>query len=153
MENALLIVVHPGSLCGSADMYLRGWAEGTRGSIAAEIARWQGAVAIVTGDLDDELDLPKYSTLKEALAKATFRTYGAPFNDTLRSAAARIAKHFGLTKGAQVVVTGAWNDHDGTGCVTCVADALKRRGFGIDISDNAPASDADPDDGDGDDDE
>ncbi|MDD2765741.1 MAG: hypothetical protein PHE83_17400 [Opitutaceae bacterium] len=141
-SRPLLIVVHPGSLCGSADMHLRGWAESTRDMIAHEISKWIGDVAVIVGFLDEELDRPQYAGLEEALRRATYRTFGEPLSESLRHAAGRIAEHFGLGKGDQVTVTGAWNDRDGTGCVTSVARALRRKAFDVRISPNAPASDA-----------
>jgi hypothetical protein len=144
MSTPLLIVVHPGSLVGSLNMHW-GWRSGNciRDAITQEIKNWEGDVAVVEGDLDDELTGWKAAGLNAALARASFRVYGSPDEDGLSEAALQIAGHFKLEKGNRVFVTGAWNDNDGSGCVTCVDEAFRRAGFDSHISDNAPASDGD----------
>ena len=117
-------------------------ADEIRFAIAEEVESWEGAVAVVGGDFMDELECSGYRDLGRALdSRATYETRGEPSDLGLKRAAFRIAKHFGLPAGAKVVVTGAWNDKDGTGCVTAVANALKSRGFDATISENAACSD------------
>lgn len=142
--EAVLVVVHPGSLCGSADMHLGSWAPATRELIAAEITSWPGRVAVITGDLDDELKCAKYTGLRVSLTRADYCTHGSPYSDTLARAARRIAKRFRLKCGDEVTVTGAWNDEDGTGCVTAVGQTFEKLGVLVAISGNAPASDSEP---------
>jgi hypothetical protein len=109
-------------------MHLRWDANSVREAITQEIDGWKGDVAVVTGDLEDELGLARYRDLNRALARASFRTRGAPDNYCLPRAARRI-------------VTGAWADNDGSGCVTCVEQALCAAGYDSHVSETAPASD------------
>lgn len=140
--SSLLIVVHPGSLCGSLDMHLGNEADETRYAIAEEIENWPGPVAVVSGCFMDELERSGYRDLGRALdSHATYVTRGEPSDLGLKRAAFRIAKRFGLQAGAKVRITGAWNDKDGSGCVTAVANALKSRGIEAVISEHAPSSD------------
>lgn len=123
-------------------MYLGSIARETMEAIAAEIMTWDGDVAVVEGDFMDEIDGRGYENLREALAGAAYATHGAPNEGGLHAAAGRIAKRFNLSAGNAVRITGAWHDLDGSGCVTCVADALEKIGCVATISELAPASDA-----------
>lgn len=138
----LLVVVHPGSLCGSVNMHLGIAAESTRHAVTSEICEWAGAVAVIGGDFDDELEHPRYASLRAALSRASFKVYGAATDLGLKKAARRILRRFRIDERCRVTVTGAWHDHDGNGCVTCVAKTMMgRAGGAVAISKNAPASD------------
>lgn len=142
MRNKLLIVVHLGSLCGSANFNLGEVdAEKHRTAITQEIATWPGAIAVISGEHDIELDLPPFSPLAAALSQKSFSTYGASLEGALRRAAIRVVDHYDYPLTDPILVTGAWNDHDGTGCVNTVVNALKIRGFTVSTSINSPASD------------
>lgn len=142
MENpGLLIVVHPGSLCGSLDMHLGEAADDVRAAIAKEIDEWGGSTAVVGGDLSDELEDFDYRDLGYSVRSCDYETRGEATALGLKRAARRIAKQFELKPGAAVRVTGAWKDKDGSGCVSAVANALSEIGMVVTISENAPASD------------
>lgn len=141
-KSPLLVIVHPGSLCGSLDMHLGDAADGVRGAIADEIDQWEGASAVITGNFMDELERRECRGLAYSLRRCSYETRGEPSGLGLKRAARRVARQFGLGKGDKVRVTGAWNDNDGSGCVTAVAAALTELGLDVEISENAPASDA-----------
>lgn len=140
----LLIIVHPGSACGSADMNL--------GAEAAEVQRldmqmlienWEGGVAVIDGELSDELEGFRRSwqdlggAITDALDRAqqsgliSERVFGDDDGDYRQMDAARdlVQKH-GLTPDkVAITLTGAWIDDDGDGCVHSVREALEALGF------------------------
>lgn len=139
-DQPLLIVVHPGSLCGSLDMHCPDSAEATRASIAAEITKWPGPVIVVDGDLTDELAFGRYRKLGRAVDSVLYRTFGAATDLGLERAAQRCVKKFQMKPGTPITVTGAWADRN-SGCVTTVVDALLALGLTAQASPHAPASD------------
>jgi hypothetical protein len=76
----ILVIVHPGSACGSADFNYgsRSAADAERNGLIHEWNNWQGGAIVIDGELSDEL--PDYPELNAALtgvvdrAKAAGRT-------------------------------------------------------------------------------
>lgn len=149
-KRAVLVLVHPGSACGSADFNL-GYdiAAIARGELVNALDAWRGPVVVIDGALSDEL--PRYCEFHRAIAEALDRagaegrrvmacdadgeTYlGAPRAiEALRLDPARDA----------IVVTGCWFDPDGPdGCVNAVAEGFAAAGFEIRI--DAESAVADP---------
>lgn len=142
MISPLLIVVHPGSLCGSLDFHHGEAADDIREAIINEIENWPGNVAVVDGDLSDELATDDYRDLRIAVEGcAVYRTRGQSTALGLKRAAKRMSKSLAMTPGNPVTVTGAWHDKDGTGCVSTIANSLTDLGMKVLISQNAPAAD------------
>lgn len=155
-----LIVVHPGSCCGSADFNLgRYEASGEREYLSAFLDRWSGPVIVIDGSLSDEL--PDYSQLNDALlgalarAKAaghqSMRVYGCDGEVRRHQAAAtrRLLTRRIITGESPVRLTGAWVGGDGpddTGCVNSVARVLQDAGVRWTIDDSA-IREIDEDDG------
>lgn len=136
--RTLLIVVHPGSCCGSADFNCGDdAAEAARAILADDLDEWTGAVAVIDGDLSSELRLRKYrgfnAALEGGLERAAsaglpaIRIHGdheAEYNQA--AAAASLSDSLGLSRGGwSIEVTGAWYDPaGGDGCVNSVVEAL-----------------------------
>ena len=149
--SPVLVVVHPGSACGSADMTLgREDAARCRDVLEEAIASWRGGVAVIDGFLSDELDLPAYSALgdavRDALARArsqghvSLRIYGSDDEDRDQMwAAAELARRDILRPEVhQVEVTGCWHDPQGrSGCVTSVWQVLEQLGFSARVAASA----------------
>lgn len=131
MSNKVLVLVHPGSACGSANYNL--------GREAADLARiemtdmlnaWDGDIIVLDGDLSDEL--PRFPVFADAIRSAVRRARRAGCvairevaNDPEQvDAIKRIASMHDLTR-SSVVVSGAWYDPtDESGCVNSVIHAL-----------------------------
>ncbi len=156
----LMIVVHPGSGCGSADFNLgRQDAQIARNTLASFISSWEGRTLIVDGELSDEL--PRYPVLGAAVLAAFDAGKEAGFGARIRAddntgdhwsriVAKKIAS-LGFDKETPIVVTGVWYFRDNSaGCVNAVYSAVRALGFvNVTISDSAIS---DPD-GDGDEDQ
>src|SRR5690606_34274136 len=144
-RDHILIVVHPGSACGSADMNL-GYdeADEARAGLMQELWDWQGPMAVIDGDLSDELTgmRPAHCDLGQALsdALASAKADGhlaqrirgddnEAFNQ--EDAIASLVEEHGWDPRCQrFTVTGAWfHPQDGSGCVGSVRDVLANRGF------------------------
>lgn len=163
--NNVLVVVHPGSACGSADFNLGKYeARAAREGLAIEINGWKGGIIVIDGGLSE--DLPYYSQLdsaiKGALARAeqkglpAVRVMGDDDSDYNQVVAIRdVVRNLGLTPSStQFDITGAWYDPSGrSGCVNSVAEELHRLGFTFLIGDGALELDFFADEDEDDDDE
>lgn len=126
----ILIVVHPGSACGSADFNLELDAGPSREALAAEIHRWPHDLMIVDGELSSELD--HYAILGLAIQNATerdgrrvVRQHACDFSTPDWPDVVRQRYHAEWPNGPhRVTITGAWYGDDGHGCVNAVATAL-----------------------------
>ncbi len=121
----MLIVIHPGSACGSADFNL-GYVEAarTREALAQTIHNWDGPMVIIDGELSGELEKDAVIGLAIENAICSNRATRIPWKDTSAWAehAAQTIKE--LTNGP-VSLTGAWYEDEGhMGCVNAVEDAL-----------------------------
>lgn len=147
----LLIIVHPGSACGSADMNLgNDAAAALRVEMQILIENWSGAVAVIDGELSDELNnnwKRGWTDLGEAIEGALARASEAgllsarimgddnsEYNQQM--AVADLVRDQGLTPDAtQITLTGAWIDDEGDGCVHSVRETLEELGFSPRIED------------------
>lgn len=124
----MLVVVHPGSACGSADFNL-GMIEGARARerLARTISSWAGDIIVVDGELSDELNV--YAHLGLAIANAetagkVTRVSADAGEPTWADHASSIIKS--RLKDGKVHLTGAWHHGDGSdGCIDHLARILK----------------------------
>lgn len=153
MTVSVLVVVHPGSACGSADFNLgEALARGRRDRLIREISAWTSGVIIIDGELSDELERPPYARLGTTLKNALTRAASAGFvgtrvmgdDPTQMRVIRRTVESLGIDKpDAAFVVTGAWYDADGSGCVGSVVDALRADGYYAVVAPGAISLDAD----------
>jgi hypothetical protein len=142
--SGLLVIVHPGSACGSADFNLqRGPAREARARMVAEIDAWSGDICVIDGLGSEELSERRFSALNFAIRHAlrrnreagftTGRRWGSDSNmdSDHRHATRRLIRDRKLVPAStEVVLTGAWYDpHDIAGCVNDVRKEFETRGF------------------------
>ncbi|MAM38812.1 MAG: hypothetical protein CL949_10010 [Erythrobacter sp.] len=132
----MLVVVHPGSACGSADFNL-GLIEGSRvrERLARTILGWTDEIVVVDNDLSDELET--YAMLGLAIANASGRKSAvrvggdsgkSGWAENVAGQICKVAKH------KNVYLTGAWHQpSDEQGCIDRLSRIL-RRDHGIDSS-------------------
>jgi hypothetical protein len=117
-STPVLVVVHPGSLCGSLDFNLGAKkAAEVRKRIAAYVAAYKGTVIGVMGDLNEEID--NYPEVEEIVSCFTETIDAGPTDTALK----RAGRHIRLTYGKNIV-TGAWGDA-ADGCAYTLAQASK----------------------------
>lgn len=143
----LLLVVHPGSACGSADMHLdRFEARAARSALCQELNTWHGGVLLIDGDLSSEL--PSYPLLNDALLGALARARAGGLiaarlkgcdnsSFTQVHAIGKFVDDMGAhLHGVKIRLTGAWYAADGGGCVGSVKRELARRGIDAEVADS-----------------
>lgn len=146
----ILVIVHPGSCCGSADMNLgRYEARPLRDYLAAAVNAWRGPVLVIDGCLSDELREPAYEHLgraiKNALRRAKYaklpakREWGCDDCGPGSSGATEaLIKQRLIATGDHVVLTGAWATRGETwGCVNGAANVLDAAGISNEFHDSA----------------
>lgn len=137
----LLVIVHPGSACGSANMNLgKSQASGDRDALANDINQWRGNVIVLDGDYSDELTY--YSNLNNAIKSAVSRAeIGIRIHacdDTSVDWVGDFVKalrRLNLPKDTPIEITGAWHhpDHENTGCCNATRDAARKLGYQANI--------------------
>lgn len=147
----VLIIVHPGSACGSADMNLgRENADIQRMDMICTINEWRGGVLVIDGEFSDELsgfgmrrewqELGNAIDQALSLASQSGNVSGRILGDdasefTQMEAAVQLVHDYDLTPSkTPITLTGAWIHDDGEGCVNSVRDALRPLGFEPEIS-------------------
>ncbi len=139
----ILVVVHPGSACGSADFNYnsRQTAEACRQRLIWEWRDWCGVVIVIDGALSDEL--PQYpqfnAALDELLTRARsggFLAIRAPGDDPDQDRVITpVLRKWKLPKdGARFLVTGAWHYPGSGGCVGSVCNTIRALGYHATIS-------------------
>lgn len=148
----VLILVHPGSMMGSARMNLGKLnADAARDAVLEEVISHEGGFIVIDGALSDELSGNPGHLIAGALAAAksrgdpALRLWGCDAGETPYAswqgfgaieggivhdgqceAAAALVRAGVLDARRPIVVTGAWASDDGTdGCVNSVADQLR----------------------------
>jgi hypothetical protein len=152
-DGRILVIVHPGSACGSANFHLGKYnAQAFRDGLVDEIEAWKGGVIVLSGELDDELAYSWYGRLGPAIDDllARAKAEGMPSarvkaHDPDQIRAIKRLLKTPKNQAPEYVVTGAWAYEDGTGCVYSVIEAIQSLDFKADVSDTA-LSDATPDD-------
>lgn len=149
MTRKLLILVHPGSACGSSNESIgRDVARACREEMAREIDAWEGDFLVLDGFLSDEL--AHYPMFGGAIDRAVARNAAAghyavrergcdaeePYTaDTVR----RLILEGKINPSMSVKLTGAsYDPKDEEGCVNGVYDVLEAAGFrSLDVLDSA----------------
>lgn len=148
-DRETLILVHPGSMCGSARMQLgRREADAARAEVLDRVASHDGPLLVIDGALSDELSHSENALINQAVQRSVAaghlagRVWGcdsgeAPFTgwsglrtdggrlvfDGQEAAASDLAP--ALPQGP-ILVTGAWaGSNSGDGCVNSVANAIR----------------------------
>lgn len=147
-DGAMLVVVHPGSACGSADFHHgRRLARAMRERLSQTLHGWRGAVTVIDSDLSGEL------AGEPDLAGAIDACLGRSHADGSAARRLSVAGERWIEAGraliqeagpGRVVLTGAWYhpDDDG-GCVNAMRDALVQSGIAVDIHGSAMSIDLD----------
>lgn len=138
-DRDLLIIVHPGSACGSASFNLgQVRAKRARNILAADIAAWNGDVIVADGDLSNEL--PRYPGLNSAILSALDRAViGQRISaDHMTNGWAQkiVATALRLGFEAQttnVQVTGAWHSPTHGACVDHTIKQFVASGFKVEM--------------------
>lgn len=151
-EHQILVVVHPGSACGSADFNLGpGLARKVRDALVHELEGWMGGVLVIDGELSDELaENPKLDlALKGALHRAaqsdqvSLRLFGDDPDQVKRITEYVMRMPSPARRNTGFHVTGAWyHSEDGGGCVGSVWQRLRTMGMSAQVSPNAVDLDA-----------
>lgn len=164
-SSPLLVLVHPGSACGSADFNLgREIAEFDRETLAHTLDLWNGGIVVIDGSLSDELPRSSYRRLGLAIENCleraaasgliSHREWGCDDVAPHQSDAARtvVSRFHLLPISTHIVATGCWYDDsdDDAGCVNDVADVLSALGFDVKIDESvlrlpSPEEDEDED--------
>jgi hypothetical protein len=145
-QGHILVIVHPGSACGSANFNLgKSEAQAARDTLRSAIEDWEGGVIIIDGDLSDELDF--FPSIQKALAlsleraaKAGLTSRRVTGNDPEQSDRIREFVEQGgpASKAIEYHVSGAWyHPEDGSGCVGSVIDELKSLGCHAEVHESA----------------
>lgn len=141
----LLVIVHPASLCGSYETSLLALGEpDVREDIARLAATWRGDIAVLHGELSDELDA-RINPGRRAIGKMVDRAWAdqtsllAPaMPEDLEAAACWLITDMAADQRPYITVTGAWADEE-DGCVTTVATYLRRYCLNVIVPEFTPS--------------
>lgn len=146
-NTTVLIVVHPGSACGSADFNLGSYGAEARAFLIQDLQHWSGGVIVIDGDLSNELAMPRFrpldqaikAALSQAAAKGAIAVRRAGNDPAQGRVVRQIIKQLGLLPTmTKFSLTGAWvQSSDDGGCVADVHRVLMRMGFTADVRDSA----------------
>jgi hypothetical protein len=148
--ETILVIVHPGSACGSADFNYnsKSIAGAERDGLIMEFDNWQEGVIVIDGDLSTELsDYPELNrAIINVLERAkqnghiSIRKRGDDqYVSNQEWAIKFLLKKFKLHKGVRFQVTGAWalGEDEGGGCVGSVCEAISSLGYTAEVSEMA----------------
>lgn len=145
-SKKILILVHPGSACGSADFNIGSFnAQAARSRLVDELDQLSGGLLVVDGDLSDELSsCPQFNeailgALKNAeeYEELSLRILGQD-PDHVAIVGAFVEKLGKCARDIEFTVSGAWyHPEDGEGCVGAVVNELTRLGYKARVSDDA----------------
>lgn len=129
-DNRIMVLVHPGSACGSADFNLGDASAAARNALAREIMAWEHDLFVIDGELSDELI--HYPAMGIALESAADRDDRRIVRQiacdlTVEDWPNVVAQRFATDWPGgphHVHVTGAWVHGDGSGCVNTVAEIM-----------------------------
>lgn len=153
-DTPILVVVHPGSACGSADFNI-GDEEGAeaRARLVDRLDSWKAGVFVIDGDLSEEL--PEHPALNEAITRALVRARGDGHVSVRAIAEAEelapLIQRFVEERQQQLPnmrfeVAGAWLHEEGDqGEVNIVARVIRAMGLQADVSAAAILMDLDDD--------
>ena len=145
----LLILVHPGSACGSANFNIgKNKARLKRFQLTQDLTQWSGDILVVDGELSDELG--RYPEYKQAIEGALNRAekgqrifacaMNTPGWPNLVAKAIKVL----ATPDTSISITGAWlHNTDEEGCVNMVEKTMKALGYTPTILESAVDIDGD----------
>lgn len=146
----VMVIVHPGSCCGSADMNLgRYEARSLRDGLVNRLQAWTGPIFIIDGTMSDEIHWSQYEELGRAIRNAIRRAryhrhaakreWGCDDNGPGSSGAMEALLARGeIALGDRVYLTGAWTtNHKDWGCINGAAKVLDDAGIRNEIDDSA----------------
>ena len=140
----VMVLVHPGSACGSLDFHHGGqMANEERRILAQRLRTWNGPLIVVDSDLSDEIaarpDL--HDAIEGALDRGRAQGHHVarvPCMDEDEDWVRPSADAVLLSGVTSAIVTGAWyHPEDDGGCVNAVYDELRSRGMAVDVDDSA----------------
>ena len=143
----ILVVVHPGSACGSASFNIGNQdARAARASLVNELNAWLGPLVVIDGRLS--IELPDYPALSSALENALARARQAGHmslrltgDDPEQNGRIRkVIESMGAEqkRAAFFNITGGWFDKgNGGGCVGGVYDVIVSMGCKANVCDSA----------------
>lgn len=139
-QAPLMVLVHPGSACGSAnDLLGRYDAQAGRDGLVIDLNDWNGHIIVADGELSDEI--PSYRLYNTAILNALQRAEanglvsGRVFacdnmTENWPSVVFAQIEKIGLSKDTPIKLTGAWYlDDDSSGCVNSMERILKSNGY------------------------
>lgn len=145
-SQRILILVHPGSACGSANFNIgKSAAQAARSRLIDELDHNLCGLLVIDGDLSDELvdypalndailDALKSAEEGEELSQRIFATDP----DQVEGVRNFVEGLGEAAKGIDFTVSGAWyHPEDGQGCVGSVVNELVRLGCKAKVSDDA----------------
>lgn len=154
-KEEALIIVHPGSMCGSADMNIgKDLARASREDVIRDIKNWTGDIVVIDSFLSDELKGTSLGiALEEAICSARaagkmgHRVFGCDnLEPSIEDGVKQVVAGLQLENLDRVSLTGAWYDPDDeSGCVNEVRRLLNFHGVVCDVLDSAVSLDDDPD--------
>lgn len=152
--DPILVVVHPGSACGSADFNIGKYdAQASRDGLVREFENWHGGVIVLCGELDDEL--PDYPQLNAALSSLLERAKAAgkvsirvKAHDPAQITVIKRLLKKPENQGSKYIVTGAWLYDNEEGCVGSVVQAIRSMGLPVTVSDMAVTDSEQPEEDD-----
>ena len=132
----VLVVVHPGSACGSADFNL-GDVAGSNGrhALCRTMHTWEDRAVVIDGNLSDEI--ARYPQVDIAIQNLLERAPGSTRVNADPSDAEwtrRAREAVSATGASKALLTGAWHHLDNDdGCVNHMAKALQSEGIEVEI--------------------
>lgn len=148
-KATVLILVHPGSACGSANFNLGSQlAQSYREALAADLDGWTGDMLVIDGELSAELTDPAFVSLGKAISNALARCRDAGFRVRRSWGCDNVPPHQAerirawIADGTidartmDISLTGAWYNNDGGGCVGGVQENLTSAGFTVSVRDS-----------------
>ena len=122
-------------------------ANSARDFLASDIAKWQGGILVVDGELSDEL--PHYSQLNNAIVGCLSRAAANGLVSQRIFACDNMTPNwpkviqktllaFKLPTDTRIELTGAWyHEDDSAGCVNATYNAVRAMGYRADVRDSA----------------
>ncbi len=136
----ILILVHPGSTCGSANFNLgQDLASASRRELVQDLQSWKGHFLVFDGNLSDEL--PRFKELNQAMLGCAIRTEENGFQAlrinacdnseyTQDDATLDIFLNQSIDRQTKIKLTGAWyNPISNDGCLFSVCEILYDLGY------------------------
>ena len=148
-KKTVLILVHPGSACGSAIANLGSQlAHSYREGLIRDLSKWTGDMLVIDGELSEELKDRAFRDLGRAIEGTLGRCRAAGHRARRSWGCDNIPPHQAdriqawLKDGTlnpqtmRISLTGAWYNEEGGGCVGGVEQDLLKAGFEVEVRDS-----------------